>query len=218
MAQRERPKDREKRLQNVADLAVLLREFAPARASASVDRILRTVKAAGLAEALPPGPTVADARTGDDGPATSPTWGRTDARTTQSRARIGFVVAAGVALATLGTVAVLRSGHSEVGPIPSAGATGSSAATASQVEPAAPSESPPAPIERASAASTAGAAPSSSAIVVTTPTASPPPHPAARVAPTRPVQAAPVAKPVTNCNPPYTIDPAGHRIPKPECL
>nr|UXE44481.1 serine/threonine-protein kinase PknD [uncultured bacterium] len=211
-------KDRDKRLQNVADLAVLLGEFAPARASASVDRVLRTVKAAGLSEAPRPGPGVADARTGDDGPPTSPTWGRTEARSTQNRARIGFVLAASVALATLGTVAVIRSSHRAVDPIPSAGATGSSAATASQVEPAAPAELPPAPTERASAASTAAAAPSSTAIVVAPPTASPPPRPAVRAVPTRPVQAAPVAKPVTNCNPPYTIDAAGHRIPKPECL
>jgi|SRR5579859_391095 len=211
-------KDREKRLQNVADLAVLLREFAPARAVASVDRILRTVKAAGLAEAAPPGPAVADARTGDDGPATSPTWGRTDARTTQNRARIGFILAAGVALATLGTVAVLRSGHPEVGPSPSAGVTGSSTATVSQVEPAAPSESPATATERASPASLAGSPSASSANAVTTPAASPAPHPALRAVPMRPVQAAAAAKPVTNCNPPYTIDSAGHRIPKPECL
>jgi serine/threonine-protein kinase len=211
-------KERDKRPQNVADLAVLLREFAPARASASVDRILRTVKAAGLSDPGSTGPAMAEARTGDDGPATSPTWGRTDARTTQRRTRIGFVLAAGVAVAALATVAVLRSGRQAVGPIPSAGVGGSSAATASQVEPAAPSESPPAPAERTSAAATAASAPASSATAASAPTASAVPHPPVRTVPVRPVLPPPTAKAAANCNPPYAIDSAGHRIPKPECL
>jgi serine/threonine protein kinase len=211
-------KDRDTRLQNVAALAVALREFAPPRASASVDRILRTAKAAGFSEQVSPEPTVANSRAVDGEPATSPTWSGTDARTTQNRARMGFVLAAVVALATMGTVAVIRSGHQTVTPISSAEGAGGSAATASHVEPVASFESSPAPTERASVASTAGSTPASAAIAVPTSTASAIPHQAVRAVPTRTVQSAPVAKPVTVCNPPYTIDSAGHRIPKPECL
>ncbi|HEX9294202.1 MAG TPA: serine/threonine-protein kinase [Polyangiaceae bacterium] len=47
-------KDRERRFQNVGELALALSEFAPERARASAQRVVRTVRAAGLGGDIPP--------------------------------------------------------------------------------------------------------------------------------------------------------------------
>jgi serine/threonine-protein kinase len=100
-------KDRGRRFANIAELAHALVEFAPKRARSSVERITRTIQAAGLsasALALPPSSDrsepapAAPAGSGTDAP-----WGRTTAgRPKSAHSGVFVAVAAVVVLSGLG--------------------------------------------------------------------------------------------------------------------
>jgi serine/threonine-protein kinase len=112
-------KDRERRYPNIAAFAQALVDFAPKRARSSVDRITRTIHAAGLsASALELAPPVdassatqlATAGTGTAAPAasagtgTAAPWGRTTSTPRRSSRKIA-VVGGTVLLAALGALA-----------------------------------------------------------------------------------------------------------------
>jgi len=123
-------KDREQRYPNIAALAHALVDFGPARARGSVERITRTIQAAGLStNALdlplpanaPSGATpVAAAGTGTEAP-----WGRTATSAGRS-SRAAMVVGGAVLVAALSTLAfgLKRWQPSVVGTESSAGASG----------------------------------------------------------------------------------------------
>ncbi|HEY3500660.1 MAG TPA: serine/threonine-protein kinase, partial [Polyangiaceae bacterium] len=100
-------KDRERRYPNVAELAFALGPFAPQRARVSVDRVSRTIQAAGLSTGSPSVPPSAIApgsvRAVTAGTDTEAPWGRT---TRRSGSRRGALLAASlVVVAALGAVA-----------------------------------------------------------------------------------------------------------------
>lgn len=217
-------KERERRFQNVAELANALRSFAPARAQGSADRIARTLQAAGLYQAVfSPGeasrpPPEAPSRNAVAG--TDASWGTTAAGLPKNRRTVGAVLAGIVTLvvvagATLGLVG-LRSKTQA-----SARATEATAVTGLATIPA-PSLEPSTVASTASASSSSLPNPS----VSSAPSATPPsstPVPGARVNPSSPPPVRPVPPPAAtkaaiDCSIPFTIDPRGHRVPKPECM
>jgi serine/threonine-protein kinase len=102
-------KDRERRFPNLGELALALRAFGPPRANVSIERVLRTIKAAGLAATAPAAPspepqvpsTSAPAVTA--GSATDASWGNTTAPPGRSRRRL--LASAALGLAGLAAVA-----------------------------------------------------------------------------------------------------------------
>jgi serine/threonine-protein kinase len=198
-------KARERRYQNMGDLAVALAPFGSKRARISVDRILDTLRAAGISQAvLPPSAPPPAIRIGHD---TAASWDSTDAASRPRSSALLLVAIAGM-LALVGVAAILVLRH------PASPAIGASAtpvtpttstpASASPPLPALPSLNPPEetplPPPPGSGAATTTAHP-------------PPPRPAWAVAPG--------AKPTSKaaCNPPYTVDPAtGEHRYKPDCL
>ena len=115
------------------------------------------------------------------------------------RASVLLALLAPVALTAMGVAAfvMMRSG----GPPPPAvgGTTPALTASASAAAPPPPSDQPPAPAEPTATASASASVPSAKA------------QPSTRPAPPRPGR-----KP--SCNPPYTTDARGVRVPKMECL
>ena len=202
-------KDREQRFQNVGELALALEPMASARARASVERILDTLRTAGVAsaEAPPPGSGALPAVSGSTLPRTAASWGQTGAGGVSRGGRskgVAVLIAAAVLLAgtAAAVVAVWRSG----GPTTAAS---SSAATAAAMPPSSPPDTPSASaptISSAAPSASISSGPSLSAAAISPPAASPP------VRPTPP----PVAKP--SCDPPYTINSKGSRVYKKECL
>jgi serine/threonine protein kinase len=204
-------KARERRYQNMGDLAVALAPFGSKRARVSVDRILDTLRAAGISQAvLPPSGPPPPIRIGHD---TAASWDSTDSASKPRSGGLLLVAIAGV-LALVGAAAVLVLRH------PSSPATGASGASAT---PAAPTTS-----ATASAPPPVPALPTLSPPEETTPASPPASGAPAATAPAQPVPprwgrlpAAPGPKTPSkaSCNPPYTVDPAtGEHRYKPECL
>jgi hypothetical protein len=236
-------KDRAKRFQSVGELALALTDFGSRAARISVDRVLGTLRKAGLSgDVLPasaPHPQVpVPAVRGVAAPNTAASWGQTASRPGGSRGKtvLGIAVAM-IAVAAIAGVALLRrpSGATAAGGAAASASaalldpSSSATLTASQSSPA-PSAVPSAlPVVAVSALPPTSpvAAPTNH---VTTPTvhpgggspaaASPPPGPA----PTHPAASpSSSAKPATtaprpNCSPPYVIDSHGDRQYKRECL
>ena len=227
-------KDRQKRYANVADLARAIVDFAPARASGSVDRVLRTLQTAGIGvagetRAAPTGrgvegPTASVSRTAPAA-ATLDAWGQTGTETARAHPSVGrFVTIGAAALLGAGLVgALMWSARPKAGASPEV-APSTAVAPLPTSEPR-PSASAAVPATSASSDVHAEPAPTASAST-DRPAASPTPHPAASHAsrttpapaatPTR--AATPAPAPPKNCNPPYVIDSNGHRQYKPECL
>ncbi|HEY8086700.1 MAG TPA: protein kinase, partial [Polyangiaceae bacterium] len=215
-------KDRERRMQSVADLAIALRDYAPKRARGSVERVLRTMQAAGLSQAvLPPSGSFRAAyeRGGGAAHVTDPTWGQTGEGSKKSKAGPVLALSAGVVvlLAAAGGGLLMMRGHPSPTVAPasteSAAVASPSLATPETLTPL-PALAPPAPTPVEGAA----AAPS---VTVATPAASR--APSSSVAPRRggtspAPHVSPTATPAANCSPPFTIDASGHRVPKPECM
>ena len=177
-------RDRERRTQNVGELALGLKDYAPRRAASSVDRVLRTLQASG-AWPSPPAPATtpaayADTVSADSLPTgTNASWGNTGAMKKGKRwspARIGVAVAAAVILSTVTGVFVVR-GHAEPAaapkPPPAAGLEGS-----------APSLAPPPVVEGTLAAVSPSAA--SASVPDAESTLGPPPSTATTVRPGSP--------------------------------
>jgi serine/threonine-protein kinase len=229
-------KDRNKRFQNVGQLALALREFAPAHALGSVDRIQRTLAAAvgrtSGVQSRPDEPGEAYAPTlaavsGEVSLASSSraTRGTRARRARAGRIRLGAIAGAGVVLVVVGVGVMLARGRPATTES-RAGATGSAAATpAAAVVPAEPASA----TASSAPAATAPVAPSAQAPIVAPSVTVPPgtrsttnaqpramPSAAPRAAGSAPAQPSPA--PRANCDPPYFIDSVGHRQYKPECL
>jgi serine/threonine-protein kinase len=219
-------KDRDRRFQNVAELAVALRDFGPARARSSVDRVLRTVQASGASQGAPLvradvgeayAPTLA-AVSGE----TSASWGSTRGirkRRKDRRILVGAVASFGVLLALGGVGAIVARSHSA-----------SSSSPPSSAGPGITSATLTAPVVASSPVAALTAAPSAAMAPTPVASATPPAATAPATAPraagaathappsasVRTSAVPPGAKP--SCDPPYFIDSVGHRQYKPECL
>jgi serine/threonine-protein kinase len=239
-------KDRERRFQTVGELAIALKDYGSKRARGSVERVLGTLRKAGVSGAvLPPSgefeadpsraPTISLPGTPRLGappaPVTATSWGETGPG---SRSRIAM---AGLAVAVplvVFAVVLARTPHGQRASAPPEGpsvTTHPSAAESPEPAPAlvatvsnSGSPSPSVPTIAFSALP-----PAADPIAVTPVVAPPPGAPGARAAhspspspsPRASSAHAPVAPssgPRPNCNPPYVIDSAGHREYRPECL
>jgi serine/threonine-protein kinase len=222
-------KNRERRFKNVGELAVALGDYGPQDARLSVERVLGTLRKAGIsgryAAATVENRVPASSSPGRQGVALAQTeanWG------VATRKKAGAGVVAGIAAAVIcATVAggFLLRGSST----PPVDAASASAAGASSSEPTpAVSLLPPATDSLPpSALSTDAPTPSQTE---TSPGSRPAlpawPHRGRSAPPTRnaptppsvPQPAPPSPGPKPNCNPPYVIDSNGFRQYKPECL
>jgi serine/threonine-protein kinase len=224
-------KDRARRFQSVADLAIALQSFGSPRATTSVERIVSTLQGAGAARSALAASGASGGPLRESAPAmsgvpprtTAAAWGQTSPGT-RSSSKVLVGVALGVtvlALAAGGAVFALRRAPGAAGP--TVGSSQPSTSTTLAVPAAAP---PPqaAPVPSAPAAPTPSPAP----VPVSSPIITAPATPARRapaaaggqpsVPPVRPPPATAPAPPSKNCDPPYFVDSAGDRQYKPECL
>jgi hypothetical protein len=202
-------KDRARRYADVAELAVALVGFGPQRARASTERIQRVIRHAGHPEAaLPttgPGPAAGNERT--QGPVTlSSSWRGTGRRGRSTRWVLGALVL-GLA-AIVGTATALLARHPAEG--------GPPRRAASVVDPIAPG--PASAIASTPASAIASASPPAPALapapVLASAASDVKPHALPKPAAFAPKPASTAA----SCDPPFTIDGAGIKHPKPECL
>jgi serine/threonine-protein kinase len=109
-------KDRKRRYSNVAELAVALAPFAPKRARASVDRISRVIRSAGLADSVASPPS-SDPSAEPPSPATIASWGQTAARGRRHRAGLlGVTAALGLGVGAVAATWVLQKSAPEAMP------------------------------------------------------------------------------------------------------
>jgi eukaryotic-like serine/threonine-protein kinase len=232
-------KNRDQRFQSVADLAIALSPYAPPSAHLSVDRVVGTLRRAGVApsaQSMTASGRLSGSYSGVNpmpaSPRTAASWGQTGAGPQpRSKAPILVGVMALMALATVGgAVALLRGGSSgaatSLAHAASATPAASPSAPPTAAEPPAPSAASPAP-----ASSTAAAAPATTSAPPPSASSVPPIHTSARSpsvpvapprgpAPTPPPAPPPLAAPhKINCSPPYIVNPTtGEHEYKPECL
>ncbi|HTQ47282.1 MAG TPA: serine/threonine-protein kinase [Polyangiaceae bacterium] len=200
-------KDRTQRIQNVGELALALRGFAPKRAAASVDRILRTMEAAGEKVPVKPPSGMMEAAfddtvSADDVQAgTNASWAGTGTQKRKKERRrvwVGAVAAAGaVAVIGAGVLVVKSRVHDVSGG--SQAASGSATAEAS-----AAASATGAATESASTAGSATVAASASAAAQASAAASSPTPPAHRrgapgPGPVKTATAAPAPAPTPSC-------------------
>ena len=225
-------KDRGRRFQTVAELAVALQPFGTSASRLSVERVLGTLRQAGVPGPAMPGPAAGMPVAGAGLPGTSASWGQTGGQPQSGgKAATGIIVAV-IAVGLLAAAAVtgivlMRK------PATSSAAQGTPSAPGSAwpmtatagVTASVPSTGDTAPVALAPpSAETPEASPSgtSSGTSAASPTATTlVSHPGAHPPVGHPLAAAlPSAKPSAkaNCNPPYVIDSAGFRQYKPECL
>jgi serine/threonine-protein kinase len=149
-------KDRDRRYQNVAELAVALGPFGPKRCRASVERTSRIIHAAGLSDSTFGLPIASEAPAGPPAGATNASWGQT-ARATRKKAWLGLVAALGlVGIAGVATLWVVRSKLADAGPpevVASSQPSVASLPSVTELAPNVPSTLPVPPPEVASAAS-----------------------------------------------------------------
>jgi serine/threonine-protein kinase len=120
-------KDRDQRWQNVAELAMALAEFAPARARGSADRVSRVIEAAGLSVKVPPAPPVAPTAVAAGTAGTIGSWGRTSFRS--GRRRTALRVAAPLAVIAI-AASIFAFMHHSPEQLATSAPTGSEAAPA----------------------------------------------------------------------------------------
>jgi serine/threonine protein kinase len=227
-------KDREKRFQNVGELALALGDFGPKSARISVERVVGTLRKAGISGAvLPPsgelGPDPASAPpVVRNTTQTAASWGRTGAGT-RSRKRAALGLAVVVALGGVaGAGAMISRGTSSRAPrFPVASISSAIALPAAEAGLQAFEARPP-PAASPVDLPTAGASHLPTASPQTAPASAAPksaPRPGRTTAGSpggTPFAARPPASsspaPAPSCSPPYVIDPAGHREYKPACL
>jgi serine/threonine-protein kinase len=213
-------KERDRRFQDVGELGKALAPFAPRRARAAVERIVRTIEA-GRASLAPTVPeqvealaVTAPADSASVSGGTGAAWGATGApRKTRRSTRLlaGALTVPAVLFVCVGGWLAMRAHRGA--PVPLQSAMVSAGAPSSAPEPSFFAAGEPRPAASAPPSGTAAdaAPPQSSAATSASPNV------VLRPPPKRPaLGAGPAAKP--NCNPPYVIDPAGHRQYKPECL
>jgi serine/threonine-protein kinase len=203
-------KDRARRFADVSELAMALVDFGPPRARVSAERIQRVARA-GLTESGGSGATAPVTAAGHErtqSPVTlSSSWGRTGRGQGGARWVLG-ALAAGVAAIAAAAIALLARHPVDSGPTTVAATVVTSVAPAPASAAALlPSATPALPGPAAQASATA-----STSAGVAAPEAKP--H-------TLPKPIAPLPRPATtavSCDPPFTIDGAGIKHPKPECL
>jgi serine/threonine-protein kinase len=226
-------KQREQRFQNVGELALALLEFGSSHARASVDRILGTLKSAGMVARAPDEPDVRDSipapRAAGPSVATAAAWGSGTLATHRGKTAIAAAGAVG-ALALVGALLLLRKG-----PAPAQPPAAANLPALAQPSAALPTTQAPAPAPASAAAATPG--PPSPPTPTPAPGRGvgagppPPPSPAQRPSTAKPASrgpgapaiapagaASPAAPKARNCDPPYTIDADGNRVFKKECL
>jgi serine/threonine-protein kinase len=203
-------KARERRFQNVAELADALAPFASARSRPVIERIHGMLGSAPAENPATPGVL------GPSAMATSKTrsgstvagWQSDSSSRSTGKAAIGVGVAVGL-LVVAGSVAVLvRKGPARSDSTPASASTPVASVTATTS--AAPA---PVPSTSASAASVDSAAPTPDAIPPVAPARSATGRPAS---PAQPVGPSP--SPKAHCNPPYYFDAQGNRVFKKECI
>jgi serine/threonine-protein kinase len=217
-------RDPQARIQTVADLATRLGPFAVGEAILSVRRV--HALAGGSAAAAQSGPGIAAARTGDRTPTpTDRAWMGSSANAVIRPHRHGWliVLAATLVLGVAGIAGFLALRERLGAPRSAAGIAPSTAAVSSSTSRV---EAPPAKDE-ASAAASASALPAGHEPGKDAPVVALPPLPSSQPAVIRHPPAAGSAGPTArdrapdnhaDCDPPFTIDRAGVRVPKPECL
>jgi serine/threonine-protein kinase len=208
------------RYQTVGELAVALKDFGSKQARASVERVLGTLRRAGISgPVLPPSGefrvrTVSIPGSGPiPAPITTASWGDSAASPRpRSRATLVAVTLVGLAVLSLGgTLLFLRKPPATVTAVPAAASTPAVAApTASSPPAAAPASSDPPAVSL----EPLPAAPSSSASARAT--AKPPAWPS-RATVGAPPPAAATAPAPASCDPPFTLDQDGRKHFKPEC-
>jgi tRNA A-37 threonylcarbamoyl transferase component Bud32 len=219
-------KDCARRFQTVGELAIALKDFAPKGARISVERVLGTLRKAGMSETVlaSSGEHEAAARAraaavaakdAQRTPQGATAWGHTATGTRSRRVVTGAAVA--IALGGLVVVVAQASRETTVSRPPlvrdSASTESSVAATSPRVAPVlSPAVEAVVPVVDVSM------------LPVVPPAASIAPPPALASTSTsakgtpRAAHAAGAASSKSGCNPPYVIDSAGHRQYKPECL
>jgi serine/threonine-protein kinase len=217
----------EARVQSVAELASRLLPFADAEAALSVKRILRLagVSSSGAVAA----PQVPSARPVAEQAVSSPTaqaWLRsgTSAGVPPSRLGLRLTLGATALLALAGAVTfyalrvqsarVTAASAPPVGP-PSSLASPRGAVSELPVVPSGASSAPAEPVAVAAPTADANAPDASRASTPSIATS------ATRHGPVAPRPAAPPPRAhggAADCDPPFTVDSAGYRVPKPECL
>jgi serine/threonine-protein kinase len=214
-------KDRNARFPTVGDLAVALRDFAPKHALASVDRVLGTMRQAGLSGGG--APPSGDPQSGPAfpvtplGPQTGASWGTTGQRSKTS-ARVVAALAVAMTLGVLALAGTLWAWRAQsslgaaTAPPLAASATASALLTPEPPDavasPRAPASSlPETPIPSAAVVRPVARPPAQSVRAASTPSiVLPGPAPAVSALPT------------TGCDPPFYFDPKGARVFKKECL
>ena len=222
-------KDRERRYANISEFALALVEFGPPRARASAERIQRVLRHAGLADsgtlmADTPGPGGSHGST-QGSVSVSSSWGRTSRRGAGRWVFGGL--AAGLALVAVAAVALLARRSSDAESMDhGVTATATPRSAPASIAGSAPTQ-PPAPPSSPALTLTLAPPP---ALAPTPTLARPPALMPAPIEPTpasssrahpppKPAAAAPrPASSAVSCDPPFTIDGAGIKHPKPECL
>jgi len=239
-------RDRVKRYQNVAELAVALLQFAPRGSRAQVERISAILRATGLATtgmSLPP----SRQPTNGDGVETFPPVGKSRLSVNRTRQLAGIAgVAAVLGVLTAFAFVTLRSKSTDKPRAPAAPASEQGVTVESPSAPSAAASGAASTEPRAAADTTPLAGPSPPSRVgpkaaadewhVTPPPQRPemhveprprpvetrapgPPAPAAKVAPSAPeTVVAPEPKQTTSCSPPFYFDDKGARVFKKECV
>ena len=224
-------KDRAWRYQTVGDLAIALREFGSRLAGASVERVLGTLRQAGISTSVPPpsgelrGASSVAPALPEMAPQTGASWGQTGRNSIRPNGRAAalFTVGAVVVLGGLGAGALFL--VRQRAPVPTAAAAAPPVLGPSTVPPdVVPPEVP--------LGTLAATAPSVGASVGT-PSAAPTARPVTPDAATRsatpsvratatagssPAVATTSTPPKPNCTPPFFFDSAGHKQYKPECM
>ncbi len=205
-------KQRERRYQDMGELATALLPFGSQRARAQVEKIRAIVGNPSPDASGPLPPASPMTSTTSKAHATDAGWQSEPAPKKGNKAVLGIAAGVGLTVAIVGVVLVTRKG-----PEPAAPAVAAAPATTS----AAPAPLPAAAVTLTPPADTASAALAAATSAPAAPAAHPPAAaPVVRPAtPSRPAApAAPAAPPKTSCNPPYYFDAAGNRVFKKECL
>jgi hypothetical protein len=213
-------KDRSRRFRSVGELAIALKDFGPKHARLSVERVLGTLRNAGLTGAvLPPSGgyrAARGARISAPGsmPQTAATWGNTGAPHKPTGKPAVWIVGGAIALVALLAVAGVavwqKPRAPAVAPTTSTTIVATTPDTVGDLAPSPAAETSDAPAIAGSASpatsASARAAPATAlAKPASNPTASaPPPQPAQQGAP-------------LGCDPPYSLDAQGRKHFKPEC-
>jgi serine/threonine-protein kinase len=211
-------KDRTKRYANVAELAVALSEFGSKRGKASAERVLRVVQSAGLggADSMPP------SSSSPRPPGTIGGWGQNAARSLGAhKAALGGVAALGAFFGMAIVLAMMKS-SGQASPVTVTAAESSPAPSRAT----SPVDVRSVPIGPAAATleTEPGAKPMfrvDAGLPVaprTLSTVAPSGVGAAAHATPLGATATPPSKPNPNCDPPFTVDIAGIKHAKPECL